>query len=119
MHDCMPAAGPPLGVPPTSRIFKLPVGKIVHSGLDLSYSVENEWLCHLILKTYGVPVANAEIRSFDGVKVLVVGSASTGVGPGTAPGSSGCRRGGHVPGAGSPVGSLSTKAMAARGAKGS
>lgn len=62
----------PQGVTPTSHIFKLPVGKIVHSGLDLSDSVENEWICHLILKAYGVPVAHTEIRSFDGVKVLVV-----------------------------------------------
>lgn len=62
----------PGGGTPTSHIFKLPVGKIVHSGLGLSDCVENEWLCHLILKAYGVPVANAEIGSFDGVKVLVV-----------------------------------------------
>jgi serine/threonine-protein kinase HipA len=62
----------PLGVTPTSHIFKLPIGRIVHSGMDLSDSVENEWLCHLVLKAYGLPVANAEIMSFDGVKVLVV-----------------------------------------------
>jgi serine/threonine-protein kinase HipA len=62
----------PVGVTPTSHIFKLPIGRIVHSGMDLSDSVENEWLCHLILKTYGLPVANVEIRSFDRVKVLVV-----------------------------------------------
>ncbi|MCM2358462.1 MAG: type II toxin-antitoxin system HipA family toxin [Geobacteraceae bacterium] len=62
----------PLGVTPTSHIFKLPIGRIAHSGMDLSDSVENEWLCHLVLKAYGLPVANAEIISFDGVKVLVV-----------------------------------------------
>jgi serine/threonine-protein kinase HipA len=62
----------PLGVTPTSHIFKLPIGKIAHSGLDLSESVENEWLCHLVLKACGMPVAHTEIRSFDGVKVLVV-----------------------------------------------
>ena len=62
----------PMGVTPTSHIFKLPIGKIAHSGLDLSDSVENEWLCHLILKAYGVPVANTEMMNFDGVKVLVV-----------------------------------------------
>ncbi|ABQ25676.1 type II toxin-antitoxin system HipA family toxin [Geotalea uraniireducens] len=62
----------PLGVTPTSHIFKLPIGTIAHSGMDLTDSVENEWLCHLILKGYGLPVANAEIRTFDGVKVLVV-----------------------------------------------
>jgi len=62
----------PLGVTPTSHIFKLPIGRIVHSGMDLSDSVENEWLCHLILKEYVLAVANAEIRTFDDVKMLVV-----------------------------------------------
>ena len=38
----------PQGTTPTSHIFKLPIGQIEHSGLDLSDSVENEWLCHLI-----------------------------------------------------------------------
>jgi serine/threonine-protein kinase HipA len=62
----------PVGVTPTSHILKLPIGRIAHSGMDLSDSVENEWLCHLILKAYGLPVANTEIVYFDGVKVLVV-----------------------------------------------
>ncbi len=62
----------PLGVTPTSHIFKLPIGKIAHSGMDLTDSVENEWLCHLILKAYGIPVANADIAEFEDVKVLVV-----------------------------------------------
>lgn len=62
----------PLGVTPTSHIFKLPIGKIAHSGMDLTDSVENEWLCHLILKAYGIPVANADIATFEDVKVLVV-----------------------------------------------
>ncbi|MDD2735221.1 MAG: type II toxin-antitoxin system HipA family toxin [Desulfuromonadaceae bacterium] len=62
----------PLGVTPTSHIFKLPIGKIAHSGMDLTDSVENEWLCHLILKAYGIPVADAEIAVFEDVKVLVV-----------------------------------------------
>ena len=62
----------PLGVTPTSHIFKLPIGKIDHSGMDLTDSVENEWLCHLILKAYGIPVANSEITTFEDLKVLVV-----------------------------------------------
>jgi len=62
----------PLGVTPTSHIFKLPIGRIAHSGMDLTDSVENEWLCHLILKAYGIPVANAEIATFEDLKVLVV-----------------------------------------------
>lgn len=62
----------PFGVTPTSHILKLPIGRIEHSGMDLSDSVENEWLCHLILREYGVPVVNAEMKVFDGVKALVV-----------------------------------------------
>lgn len=62
----------PTGTTPTSHIFKLPIGRIEHSGLDLSDSVENEWLCHLILKAYGLPIAHTEIGVFDGIKVLIV-----------------------------------------------
>lgn len=62
----------PLGATPTSHIFKLPIGHIDHSGMDLSDSVENEWLCHALLRAFGVPVANAEMFSFDGTKALVV-----------------------------------------------
>jgi len=62
----------PQGTTPTSHIFKLPIGQIERSGLDLSDSVENEWLCHLILKAYGLSVAHTEIGVFDGVKSLIV-----------------------------------------------
>lgn len=62
----------PLGTTPTSHIFKLPIGHVEHSGMDLSDSVENEWLCHLILKAYGISVANTEIQIFDEVKTLIV-----------------------------------------------
>jgi len=62
----------PTGVTPTSHIFKLPIGRIAHSGMDLTDSVENEWLCHLILKAYGIPVADAKIVSFEDVLALVV-----------------------------------------------
>jgi serine/threonine-protein kinase HipA len=60
----------PTGTTPTSHIFKLPIGN--HSNLDLSESCENEWLCLEIAKAFGLPVANAQLTSFDGVKVLVV-----------------------------------------------
>lgn len=60
----------PHGATPTTHIFKLPIGQTPR--IDLSDSVENEWLCHRILKEYGMPVANAEIRSFEDVKPLVV-----------------------------------------------
>lgn len=60
----------PLGTTPTSHIFKLPIGQIPQ--IDLRDSVENEWLCNLILKAYNLPVADAEMLVFDGVKVLSV-----------------------------------------------
>lgn len=62
----------PLGATPTSHIFKLPIGQSEHGGMDLSDSVENEWLCHLILKAFEIPVAHAEIAVFDEVKTLVI-----------------------------------------------
>jgi serine/threonine-protein kinase HipA len=60
----------PTGTTPTSHIFKLPIGS--HSNLDLSESCENEWLCLEIVKAFGLPAANAQLESFDGVKVLIV-----------------------------------------------
>jgi serine/threonine-protein kinase HipA len=57
---------------PTSHIIKLPIGKIGHSGMDLSDSVENEWLCLQILSAFSLPVAQSTIHEFDGIKVLAV-----------------------------------------------
>lgn len=62
----------PSGVTPTSHIFKLPIGNISHSNLDLTDSVENEWLSLQILKAYGLPVADAQIVTFEDVKTLIV-----------------------------------------------
>ena len=62
----------PLGATPTSHLFKLPIGRIDHSGMDLSDSVENEWLCLAVLAAYGLPTAPSEIMDFAGTKALVV-----------------------------------------------
>ena len=62
----------PQGVTPTSHIIKLPIGYIKHSGIDLSESVENEWLCLQILSAFNLPVNQAKIIQFDDVKTLVV-----------------------------------------------
>ena len=62
----------PKGATPTSHIIKLPIGKIQHAGIDLSESVENEWLCLKILSAYQLPVADARMINFDDVKTLVV-----------------------------------------------
>jgi len=61
----------PKGTTPTTHIFKLPIGKIEHSQIDLSESVENEWLCLQILAAFNLPVNKAEIINFENIKVLV------------------------------------------------
>lgn len=61
----------PNGSTPTTHIFKLPIGRIEHSGIDLSESVENEWLCLQIMKAFDLPTNIAHIMEFDGVKALV------------------------------------------------
>ncbi len=62
----------PLGATPTTHIFKLPIGRIAHSGMDLSESCENEWLCLKIAEAFGLPVCHADVQVFDGAKALVV-----------------------------------------------
>jgi len=62
----------PNGATPTTHIFKLPIGRIEHAGIDLSDSVENEWLCLEIIKKFGLPVPHASIETFEDIKVLVV-----------------------------------------------
>ncbi|PKE29625.1 serine/threonine protein kinase [Rahnella sp. AA] len=62
----------PQGSTPTSHILKLPIGYIANNGIDLSESVENEWLCLKIAEQFGLPAARAEIARFGTQKVLVV-----------------------------------------------
>ena len=62
----------PHGDTPTTHIFKLPLGLVGGMKYDMSGSVENEWLCSLILKAYGLPVAACEPLEFEDVKVLAV-----------------------------------------------
>jgi serine/threonine-protein kinase HipA len=57
---------------PTSHLFKIPIGELGQSGIDLSDSVENEWLCQMILRAFDLPIANCEIRQFGRCKALVV-----------------------------------------------
>lgn len=63
----------PKGATPTTHILKLPLG-IVGGGLqlDMSESVENEWLCAQILRELGFAVAKTDIAVFGTQKVLVV-----------------------------------------------
>lgn len=62
----------PKGMTPTTHIIKLPIGYIKHAGIDLSESVENEWLCIKILESFGLSVNEVNIIEFEEVKTLVV-----------------------------------------------
>lgn len=62
----------PLGSTPTTHILKLPLGLVGNARLNLTESVENEWLCALILREYGLPVARCEMVQFEEVKALSV-----------------------------------------------
>lgn len=59
------------GSTPTTHILKLPIG-VANRGIDLSTSVENEWLCAQILREYGLAVAPCWMDQFGDQKVLVV-----------------------------------------------
>lgn len=63
----------PRGATPTTHILKLPLG-IVGGGLelDLSDSVDNEWLCAALLTQLGLPTAHTEIGRFGSQRVLIV-----------------------------------------------
>lgn len=64
----------PLNSTPTSHIIKLPIGKIQsHSySLDMSDSVENEYLCMLLLQAFGLAAARCEIVQLQDMNVLSV-----------------------------------------------
>jgi serine/threonine-protein kinase HipA len=63
----------PRGATPTTHIFKLPLGQVGNEGrLDMSTSVENEWLCLRILDAFGLRVPRAAILRFGEQKVLGV-----------------------------------------------
>ena len=59
------------GATSRTHIFKPQIGRLPN-GVDLSESVENEYLCLKLLAAFGIEVNHAEIHTFDTVKVLVV-----------------------------------------------
>lgn len=61
----------PAGATPTTHIFKLPMGSN-SQGIDLSSSVENEWICAQLVHAYGISVAPCTIHIFGEQKALVV-----------------------------------------------
>jgi len=62
----------PTGATPTTHIFKRPLGVVGHQGIDLSTSLENEWLCLKIVEGFGIPVPKAHIESFEDETALIV-----------------------------------------------
>lgn len=61
----------PRATTPTTHIFKTPIGRLPN-GIDLSNSVENEYYCLRLMKAFGLPAAEAEVRMFGEAKALVV-----------------------------------------------
>ena len=61
----------PSGSTPTTHIIKPQIG-MLPNGMDLSNSVENEYLCLKLLEAFGLKVAKAEIAMFGEKKALVV-----------------------------------------------
>jgi serine/threonine-protein kinase HipA len=62
----------PHGATPTTHIMKLPLGLVGGMKLDLSHSVDNEWLCAALLTALGIPMPATEIGRFGEQRVLVV-----------------------------------------------
>jgi len=61
----------PTGTTPTTHIIKPQIGRLPN-GMDLSDSVENEYLCLKLMEAFGLRAANAEMAQFGDKKALVV-----------------------------------------------
>jgi serine/threonine-protein kinase HipA len=61
----------PHGTTATTHIFKPSIGQL-SNGLDLTYSVENEYLCLKLLAALGLPAAKAQMTTFGDRRVLIV-----------------------------------------------
>lgn len=61
----------PTGTTATTHILKPQIGQLPN-GIDLSNSVENEYLCLKLLEAFGVPVASVEMTDFGGRQTLIV-----------------------------------------------
>lgn len=62
----------PHGQTPTTHIFKPVINLHQQMQIDLSNSVDNEFFCLRFLHHMGIPVANAQIATFDDQRVLIV-----------------------------------------------
>jgi serine/threonine-protein kinase HipA len=61
----------PRGTTATTHIFKPSIGKLPN-GVDLTASVENEYLCLKILRELDLPATNADMKTFGDRRVLIV-----------------------------------------------
>jgi len=61
----------PSGTTATTHILKPQMGQLPN-GIDLSNSVENEYLCLKLMDALGVPATRAEIADFGGRRTLIV-----------------------------------------------
>lgn len=61
----------PLGTTPTTHILKPQIGRLPN-GMDMSHSVENEYLCLKFLAALGIPSASAEIVDFGRQRTLII-----------------------------------------------
>ncbi|MER8387951.1 type II toxin-antitoxin system HipA family toxin [Mesorhizobium sp. M1428] len=61
----------PLATAATTHILKPQIGRLPN-GIDLSFSVENEFFCLKMTAALGLPCAVAAIEEFEGNRVLVV-----------------------------------------------
>lgn len=66
-HWCIPH-----GATPSTHIFKLPLGRVGAAGMDLSDSVELEWLSMTLAAELGLPVAACEVGHFEDQSALIV-----------------------------------------------
>jgi serine/threonine-protein kinase HipA len=68
-HWCLPH-----NATPTTHIIKLPIGEIRSHDrvIDMTHSVENEYLCLKIAKAYGFETANCQMIMPDGIRALAV-----------------------------------------------
>lgn len=57
---------------PTTHIFKLPLGLVGGRQMDMTLSLENEWLCCQFVAEFGIPVAPSTVERFGAQKTLVV-----------------------------------------------
>lgn len=61
----------PTGATPTTHILKPIIGKLPN-GLDLTRSVENEYLCMQLTRALGLPTAKVEMADFGDQRALVI-----------------------------------------------